>query len=416
MDGCPRHTLLDFDRFRHGTPRELIDRLREEHRILWESDDYSGGHWLLFHQQDIDHVLKTPELFTNAFSPILDDFPPEVLVPMQEAMTFMDPPRHRKYRALVDGPFRLKALEARRGAMERAAREIVDAVIDRGECEFVTEVAMHMPMRVMFELLGVREQDYRRVVGIVNTMSMADDPDFAADRAAGFRASLELVAFGAELAADHRANPRESMTMDVLRAEVDGRALGDAEFGLLFNNLVTGGLETTRNTLALGLHQLILHPEQYRLLEEDPARVPGAVEEFLRHQNTVIYLRRTATRDMDYLGQSIRKGDKLVCILGAPNRDPGIFPEPSRFDITRDAAHSKKHYRTFGQGPHYCIGVHQARLNLEVMLAEIVRRMSNFRLLAPPRHARSIFMDGYKEMRVAFDRRERTHSARSSPP
>jgi cytochrome P450 len=221
----------------------------------------------------------------------------------------------------------------------------------------------------------------------------------------GFQASMDLIAFGAELAADHRLNPRPSMTMEVLEASVDGRALDDGEFGRLFNNLVVGGLETTRNTLALGLHQLILHPEQYRMLQEDPSLVAGAVEEFLRHQNTVVYLRRTATADMDFLGERIRKGDKLVCVLGSPNRDPAFFPDPERFDITRPVAPARKHYRTFGQGPHYCVGVHQARLNLDVMLAEIVKRMGNFRLLAPPRHTRSIFMEGYKEMRVGFEAR-----------
>ena len=301
MNHCPMHTLLDFERFRHGTPRELINRLREEHRILWETDDYSGGHWLLFHQDDIDHVLKTPELFTNSYSPILDDFPAEILAEQQQSMTFMDPPGHRKYRSLVDYAFRLKQLEARKPLMHRIARETVDRVIDRGECEFVNEIAMQMPMRVMFALLGVRDQDFGYVVDLVNTLALADDPEFAENRALGFQASMELIEFGTRLAADHRRNPRDSMTMDVINTAIDGRALGDREFGRFFNNLVVGGLETTRNTLALGLHQLILHPEQYRLLEQDPGLVAGAVEEFLRHQNTVVYLRRTATRDMEYL-------------------------------------------------------------------------------------------------------------------
>lgn len=403
MSQCPRHTLLDFERFSHGTPRELIDQLRGQHRILWETDDYSGGHWLLFRQEDIDHVLKTPELFTNSFGPLLDDMPPPVLAEQQQSMTFMDPPAHRKYRSLVDYAFRLKRLEARKPLMRRIAQETVDRVIERGECEFVTEIAMQMPMRVMFALLGVRDEDYGQVVNLVNTLALADDPEFAENRALGWKASMDLIEFGTRLAADHRRDPRDSMTAEVLATEIEGRALGDREFGRFFNNLVVGGLETTRNTLALGLHQLILHPEQYRMLERDPGLVPSAVEEFLRHQNTVVYLRRTATRDMEYLGQQIRRGDKLVCILGAPNRDPAFFADPDAFDITRAPNGTRKNYRTFGQGPHYCVGVHQARLNLEVMLEEIVRRMTGFRLLAAPRHARSIFMEGYKEMRVAFE-------------
>jgi cytochrome P450 len=406
MSQCPLHTLLDFERFKNGTPRELINELRNNHRILWETDDYAtGGHWLVLHQDDIDQVLKTPELFTNSQGPLLDDFPPAVLAEQQQAVTFMDPPEHRKYRSLVDYAIRLKALQSRKPVMQRIAREIVDRVIDAGECEFVGDIAMQLPMRVMFTLLGVREQDYQYVVDLTNTLSLADDPEFAENRLAGFQASIELIEFGTRLAADHRANPRDSMTMEVLQTAIDGRALSDREFGRFFNNLITGGLETTRNTLALGLHQLILHPGQCRLLQDDPALVPAATEEFLRHSNTVVYLRRTATRDLEFAGEKIRKGDKMVCILGAPNRDPALFPAPDDFDITRPLNDTRKHYRTFGQGPHYCLGVHQARLNIEVMLEEIMRRMTNFRLLAAPRRARSIFMDGYKEMRVAFDKR-----------
>ncbi|HQR04494.1 MAG: cytochrome P450 [Proteobacteria bacterium] len=406
MHPCPAHTLLDLDVFARGTPRDTIDRLREQHRILWEPDGFAtGGHWLLFRQEDIDHVLKTPELFSSGFGPLLDDFPPELLVEQQKSMTFMDPPLHRKYRGLVDHAFRLKSLEAREGGMRRIATGIVDTVIDKGRCEFISEVATQLPMRVMYDLLGVEVADYRYVADLTNTLALADDPDFAENRAAGFHASLALIEFGTRLAADHRRNARDSLTMEVLGAEIDGERITDREFGCMFNNLIVGGMETTRNTLALGIHQFILQPDQYRLLEQDPELVPAAVEEILRYRNTVIYLRRTATKDLELAGEQIRKGDKLVCILGAPNRDPDFFEEPDRFDIRRPLQNTRKHYRTFGQGGHYCVGVHQARLNLKVMLEEIIRRMTNFRLLAEPRYARSIFMDGFKEMHVAFDKR-----------
>jgi len=404
MSQCPMHTLLDFERFRHGTPRELINTLRDSQRILWESDDYAtGGHWLVFQQEDIDHVMKTPSLFSNAEGPLLDDFPAAALAEQQQSMTFMDPPQHRKYRTLVDYAFRLKELEARKPVMRRIASDIIDRIIARGECEFVSEVAMQLPMRVMYNLLGVREQDYQYVVDLTNTLALADDPEFAENRAAGFQASMELIEFGARLAADHRENPRDSMTMEVLRAQIDGQALSDREYGRFFNNLIVGGMETTRNTLALGIHQLILHPQQYHMLQQDLSLVPGAIEEILRFCNTVIYLRRTATRDMEFAGEQLRRGDKVVCILGAPNRDSRFFDNPDVFDIRRPPGNTRKHYRTFGQGPHYCIGVHQARLNLEVMLEEIARRLTGLRLLAEPRQARSLFMDGYKELRIAFD-------------
>jgi cytochrome P450 len=405
MSTCPYHTLLDLDTFRDGAPRAYIDQLRDEQRILWQPDNYTGGHWLVLQRDDIDHVLKTPELFTNNFGPLLEDFPAEALAEQQQSMTFMDPPLHRRYRTLVDYAFRPKALQKREDALRRLASSIMDGVVDQGRCEFVGEVAMQLPMRVMYHLLGVPERDYQYVVDLTNTLALADDPDYAENRAAGFAASMRLIDYGAELAADHRRHPRDSMTMEVLQAELDGHALGDREFGRFFNNLIVGGMETTRNTLAWAIYEFAHHPDQYRLMQADATLVPGAVEEILRYRNPVIYLRRTATRELDFAGEKIRRGDKLVCVLAAPNRDPHGFDQPDRFDITRSAEHTRRNYRTFGAGPHYCVGVHQARLNLTTMLAEIAARISNIRLVGEPKHVRSIFMDGFKELHIAFDKR-----------
>ncbi len=406
MAECPHKPLLDLDAFADGTPRAYVNELRDGHRILWEADGYAtGGHWLLFHQDDIDHVLRTPELFSNAEGPLLEDFPVEVLREQQQSMTFMDPPLHRKYRTLVDFAFRAAKLKEREPDMRALAREIIDKVIDRGRCEFVTEIAMQLPMRVMYKLLGVRADDFQRVIDLTNTLSLADDPDFAENRAAGFMASLELIEFGTALAADHRAYPRDSMTMDVLKAELDGETLTDREFGRFFNNLIVGGIETTRNTLAWAMYEFAQHPDQYALLQADLVLVESAVEEILRYRNPVAYLRRTATRDLELAGEKIAKGAKLVCVLASPNRDPAFFERPDVFDITRPVSITRRHYRTFGGGPHYCIGVHQARMNLIVMLEEIARRLDRPRLLAEPRHARSFFMDGFKELQLGFDKR-----------
>lgn len=409
MSQCPfsaPDSFLDLDRFAAGLPRDELDALRDAHRILWQPDGHArGGHWLLFRQADIDHVLQTPELFTNKEGPLLEDFPPEILADQQQSMTFMDPPQHRKYRALVEGAFRPQALRARAPIMRQFACEIIDAVIDRGECEFVSEVAIQLPMRVIFHVLGVRPEDAATVMDLTNTATLADDPDYAENRAAGFRASLGLTAFGTALAADHRRHPRDSMTMDVLAAEIDGERLTDREFGRFFNNLIIGGTETTRNTLGWAMWEFAHHPDQYAALQADPSLLPGAVEEVLRYRSPVVYLRRTATRDLELAGERIAKGDKLVCLLGAPNRDPALFDRPDQFDITRPPNATRRNYRTFGTGPHFCLGISQARLNLETMLGEIARRIDNPRIIGTPRHARSIFMDGFKELRLGFDAR-----------
>lgn len=408
MSQCPFSSadrFLDLDRFSGGQPREELDALRADHRILWQTDEYvRGGHWLLFQQQDIDFVLQTPELFTNTQGPLLEDFPPELLVEQQQSMTFMDPPEHRKYRSLVEGAFRPQALRPREAVMRRFAREIIDDVIDRGSCEFIGEVAIQLPMRTIFHVLGVRAEDSKRVMDLTNTATLADDPDYAENRQAGFLASVGLTEFGEALAADHRVHPRDSMTMDVLNAEIDGERLTDREFGRFFNNLIIGGTETTRNTLGWAMWEFVRHPDQYAALQADLSLLPGAIEEVLRYRSPVVYLRRTATQDLELAGQKIAKGDKLVCMLGAPNRDPALFDRPHVFDITRPPNTTRRNYRTFGTGPHFCLGINQARLNLEVMLGEIVQRMDNLRIIGTPRHARSIFMDGFKDLHLAFDK------------
>lgn len=405
MSQCPYRILLDLDAFAQGTPRELIAEMRQHERMVWQPDAFAtGGHWLVLQQADIDQVLKKTELFTNNFGPLLEDFPADVLAEQQQSLTFMDPPLHRRYRALMDFAFRPRAIEQRADATRALAKEIIDGVIDRGECDFVTEVAMQLPMRVMYNLLGVEPEDYQYVVDLTNTLALADDPDFAENRQAGFMASMQLMEFGTRLAADHRRHPRDSMTMEMLSAELDGERLSDREFGRFFNNLIVGGMETTRNTLSWALYEFIRHPDQYALLQANLDLVPNAVEEILRYRNTVVYLRRTATRDMEFAGADIRKGDKLICVLSSPNRDPALFDRPDTFDITRKPEHTRRNYRTFGAGPHFCIGVHQARLNLCSMLDEIARRISHPRMSGEPRWARSIFMDGFKSMPITFER------------
>lgn len=407
MHPCPHSTLLDLENFAQGTPRDDIARLRAGgQRLVWQEDPYSrGGHWLVLQRDDIDTVLKNPERFSNNFGPLLEDFPEDVLAIQQESMTFMDPPRHRDYRGLVDPAFRPRALAAREDSIRALAARVIDDVIDRGECEFVREVALQVPMRTILGLLGVEEDDYEYIADVVNRLTLASDPEYADSREDGFAASMEAWAYGVSLAQRHREQPRDSITMDMLSTAVDGQQMTNEQYAGFFVNLIVGGMETTRNTTAWMMFEFIRHPQQYALLQSDLSLVPGAVEETLRHRNTVVYLRRTATRDMDFAGQAIARGDKLVCVLASPSRDPKYFDEPDRFDITRNPAETRRHYRSFGAGPHFCVGVHQSRMMLEAITTQIASRMDRPRLLSEPVHFKSNFMDGFKSMRIAFDKR-----------
>jgi cytochrome P450 len=406
MSRCPIDSLMNLDNFAQGTPRADIARLRRTHRLKWQADEYAnGGHWLVLHKEDIDQVLRDPARFTSSFGPLLEDFPPEILPLQRLAMTFMDPPEHRNKRALVDYVFRPNVLEERKPMMQKKVSAIVDSIIDRGQCEFVGDVAMHLPVHVIFTLLGVPEEDYGYLIGLINTMTLANDPDYAGNRNDGFLAIGEFMTWATRLAASHRTHPRDNLTMDLLNAEIDGARLTDDEFAVVFQGLIIGGTETTRNTLSWLFHELIRHPDQLEMLQNDLELIPNAIEEILRHRNTVVYLRRTATSDFTFAGESIKQGDKMICVLAAVNRDETLFEAPDTFDIMRDATYSRRTMRTFGFGVHTCLGQHQARLNLEMMTRELLRRLKNFRLLAEPTHFRSNFMDGFKKMPLAFERR-----------
>lgn len=408
MTACPlRSSLLHLDNFGTGTPREAIARLRAEHRLVWQADEFAaGGHWLVLHKPDIDTVLRDPATFSSSYGPPLEDFPEELLALQRQAMTFLDPPEHRSRRALVDYAFRPGVLEARRAMMQAKVRAIIDAIIDRGECEFVGDVAMHLPVHVMFTLLGVPEQDYAYLVPTINTVTLANDPDYAGSREEGWTASAQMVGWAAEFASKRRQQPADDLTHELLSAEIDGRGLSDEEYGVIFQGLMIGGTETTRNTLSWLLYELIRHPRQMELLRANPDLVPAAVEEILRYRNTVVYTRRTAMRDVELAGEQIRQGSKVVCLLASVNRDPDCFDQPDSFDITRDPAQTRRQMRTFGFGVHVCPGQHQARMNLDMMTREILARMDNLRLLDEPTHFRSNFMDGFKRMPLAFTRRE----------
>jgi len=406
MARCPLDNLLNLDNFAHGTPREEIARLRAAHRIVWQSDEYAnGGHWLVLHRDDIDQVLRDPARFTSGFGPLLEDFPPELLPVQRLAMTFMDPPAHRNKRALVDHVFRPNVLEARKPMMQKKVSAIIDNIIDRGECEFVGDVALHLPVHVIFTLLGVPEADYEYLIGLINTMTLANDPDYGGKREDGFIAIGEFMTWARQLAADHRIRPRDNLTMDLLNAEIDGSKLTDDEFAVIFQGIIIGGTETTRNTLSWLFYELIRHPAQLALLQNDLSLIPDAIEEILRFRNTVVYLRRTATGDFEFAGESIKQGDKMICLLAAVSRDEEYFDEPDTFDIARDPIHARRNMRTFGFGVHTCLGQHQARLNLEMMTREILTRMTDFKLLEEPTHFRSNFMDGFKKMPLGFSRR-----------
>ena len=408
MNNCPitKHRLADLALYSHGAPNQLIAENRRQHPVSWEEGCAGqSGHWNVFTSDQMDIVLKNPAIFSNATGPRLVDTPKEAIRGKHVSLNLMDPPMHRDYRRLVDAAFKPSAIKQLEPRVLAIANEIIDEIIGQGGCEFVTSVATPLPLRVTASMLGIPDEDHTYVCTLTNTMMIADDPDFAGSVMDGYEAQRALVKYGAGLAANHRLNPCEDLTTEMLEARREGgEQLTDLEYGLFFLNLIIGGIETTRNATAYGLYQLIQQPEQFHMLQNDPALIPDAVEEILRFRAPIMNYRRTAMEDFELGGQTIRKGDKVIVWLASANRDEQVFANPDTFDIKRcQRERVQRDVRTFGAGPHFCLGAHLARLQLKVIFAVITSRMTNVQLVDEPRNALSAFVDGYKEMNITFE-------------
>jgi len=397
--------LNDLDVFEQGAPHEMFDVLRNEapvyrHPGVPGVDEF----WCITKHADLKSISKQPELFSSERQgALMRDPDPGSLDQLRMIMLNMDPPRHRQYRAIINKVFTPRmvgALEARIRAM---VVRIIDRVVERGECDFVEDLAAPLPMEVICEMMGVPEEDRRRIYELGNRMVGFDDPELQPDgkpapMTDGNLASAEMFLYAAKLAEKARKHPGDDLATALLNAEVDGHQLSDLEFNSFFLILAIAGNETTRTVTTNGMYDLLKHPDQYRDLREDLTLIPSAVEEILRFNPAVHAFRRTATRDTAVRGVEIKENDKIVLWYPAANRDSEVFENPDSFDIRRNP----NDHLSFGVGEHFCLGSNLARLELRIIFEGLMRRLPGIELAAEPRRLRSNFLNGVKEMRVTF--------------
>jgi cytochrome P450 len=339
------------------------------------------------------------------------DLTPEQ-VESRKSMLDMDPPRHTRLRNIVNKGFTPRAVNAYEERIRGLFREILDAAFSRVEIDFVEDVAVELPMRILCELMGTPLEDRRYLVDLGNRMLGNTDPDHAGEFTAGEAdlsryahlpfsspAALEMFDYADRLAAARRRQPRDDIATDLIEAEVDGDRLSEHEFRLFFLLLTTAGNETTRHAMSNGLQALLEHPEERDRLVAEPSLIPTAVDEMLRWAPSLHHFRRTATRDVELHGETMRAGDKVVLWYVSGNRDDSQFPEPSRFEIGR----SPNRHLAFGLGgPHFCLGAHLARLELRVWLEEMLPVLDAIELAGTPARLRSNFFHGIKALPVRF--------------
>ncbi len=392
--------LDDPDAFIDGTPHHWFAELRREDPVHWHPERVGAGFWAVTKYDDLRQVSRNPQLFSSEVGGTgLREPSPEERMGSMVIMLNMDPPRHVKFRRIVQRGFTPRMIGQQEPHIRELARRIVAQVAPRGEAEFVGELAAELPLQVICELVGVPLSDRKLIFELSNKLVGFDDPEFQNSPEDAKNASMQMFGYSMQLAQHYKKHPADNLTTLLLQGEVDGENLNEAEYAGFFLLLTVAGNETTRTVTTNGMKLLIEHPDALRALVDDPSLIPSAVEEFLRYDPAVHHFRRTALEDTEIRGRKIAKGQKVVVWYPSANRDEDVFQEPERFDIRR----SPNEHLAFGIGEHFCLGANLARLELRAIFEEMLPRLRNPRLVGKPRRLRSNFVNGVKEMRIAFD-------------
>lgn len=405
--------LANPDAFHGSFPHDYFRALRREDPVNWNEVSFQPerngrGFWNITKFEDIKMMSRNPKVFssweggTNIF-----DLNPEDLDGSRAMMLNMDPPQHVKYRRLVAHNFTPRMIEAMEPHIRDLAREIVDDIVEKGSCDFVSDVAALLPMRTIMEIVGVPAEDQQHIFDLSNKLVGFDDPEYQGSFDEGRAAAAEMCMYGQKLRDMVEECPMKNLASSLYHGKVDGESMDAFQYNYFFLMLMIAGNETTRTMTAHGMRLLMEHPEQLRLLHDEPTLVPNAIEEILRYNPSVMYFRRTLTEDVELRGKHLRAGDKVVMWYPSANRDEDIFEDPDRFDVTRTIPE----HLGFGIGEHFCLGASFARTQLRSIFSELVRRVPDMHLGGPIRYLRSNFIAGIKEMPVQFTPRDRRHCA-----
>ncbi len=348
-------------------------------------------------------MSKNPKIFQSGKGITYLDAPPEINEYFSSMIT-MDDPRHAHMRKLVSAGFTPRMLKKLEDSVQETAAQIVDDICERGEVDFVVDVAAALPLRIVCEIMGIPDSEYQNVFDQTNIILGASDPEFQPEGAdlltLGLTAGATLSAIMKDVAESKKGSDGTDLTSVLVNAEIDGERLTEQEIASFFILLVVAGNETTRNAISWGLHYLTQNPEQHQIWKDDFEGVgPKAIEEIVRLASPVTFMRRTATEDTTIGGADVKEGDKLGMVYLAANRDEAVFEDPLKFDVQRDP---NPHIGFGGPGPHFCMGAHLARREMLVMYRELFSRLPDIHATGEPELLLSNFIHGVKHLKAEF--------------
>ena len=397
--------LLDLDTFQRLEHHEMFKRLRAEAPVSWHDYPEGQGFWNVVLHDDLVTVNRDTGIYSSEAGGISIPTPGETpgmsadSDPRGVMMLYTDPPKHTRYRLLVNKGFTPRMVGLLEQYLRHRATLIVDNIIERGSCDFVVDLASELPLQAIAEIMGVPQEDRKLLFEWSNAMIGIDDPEYNTGEE-GMVASAQLYMYVNELAKQRKSDPRDDIVTKLINAEVEGDKLSELEFDMFMMLLTVAGNETTRNTTSWGMWALMQNPEQYAALRDDlDGKIDRAVEEILRWATPVYHFRRTALADTEIHGQPIAEGDKVVMWHISANRDESVFDDPFSFDIDR---WPNEHIAFGGGGPHFCLGANLARMELKLIFREILERIPDMHLTGDVEMLRSNFIGGVKHMPVAY--------------
>ncbi|MFE5478290.1 cytochrome P450 [Nocardia sp. NPDC056541] len=392
-------------------PVQEFAELRRTAPVWWnaQTDAQSGGfrdggYWVITKHEDIKEVSRNPELFSSERKGSVIRLPGEV-TPEQIELTGalllnMDPPKHTKIRRIIAKGFTPRAVEGLRAALTDRAGAIVAAARAAGGGDFVEQVACELPLQAIAELVGVPQQDRRKLFDWSNQMLNYDDPEYgdATTTDASSTAAMEILGYAWNMAEQRRTDPADDIVSRLVHADLDGEALGSDEFGFFVILLAVAGNETTRNAITHGMKAFIDNPDQWELYKRQRPRT--APDEIVRWATPVTVFQRTATADTELGGQLIRAGQRVGLFYSSANFDEDAFESPFRFDISRDP---NPHLGFGGTGTHFCVGANLARLEIELIFNAIADVMPDLSQVSEPQRLRSGWINGIKHWQVSYE-------------
>jgi cholest-4-en-3-one 26-monooxygenase len=388
----------------NGYPHPEWTWLRNNDPVHWTESDYCDPFWAITKHADIVAIGKNPTDWI--IEPRIAVFNKEVPEDrMRRHLLTMDPPDHGRYRNIISKWFTPRTVKVWEPKVQRITREVLDKTAAKGDIDFVADVSAPITIAVIALMLGVPEEDWHLLFRWTNEITASEDPEYQHGRSSNEtneQAQEELFAYFKELSDKRRGNPKNDILSAVVQGRIDGAPLNELELLSYYFLLVVAGNETTRNAMTGGIQCFLDNPGEWNKMAAHLEHVEGAIEETVRWTTAVIQFARTATRDLNVRGKSIRKGESVCLFYSSANRDEEVFEDPFAFRIDRNP----NNHIGFGRGEHVCLGAHLARLEIRTMYRQLSERLVSMERTGEVDRVRSSFIGGIKRAPMRWELRD----------